>query len=61
MAQFPHYFLGANADLPIVGGSILGHDHFQGRPVHLPDGQGEIRFELYCPVDSVRACVVDSR
>ena len=30
VAQFPHYFLGSNADLPIVGGSILSHDHFQG-------------------------------
>ena len=28
--QFPHYFVGSNADLPIVGGSILAHDHFQG-------------------------------
>ncbi len=28
--QFPHYFIGSNADLPIVGGSILTHDHFQG-------------------------------
>jgi len=27
---FPHYFVGSNADLPIVGGSILSHDHFQG-------------------------------
>jgi galactose-1-phosphate uridylyltransferase family 2 len=30
VSQFPHYFLGSNADLPIVGGSILSHDHFQG-------------------------------
>lgn len=30
VAQFPHYFVGSNADLPIVGGSILAHDHFQG-------------------------------
>ena len=30
IAQFPHYFVGSNADLPIVGGSILSHDHFQG-------------------------------
>ena len=30
VGQFPHYFLGSNADLPIVGGSILTHDHFQG-------------------------------
>ncbi|RAV09487.1 UDP-glucose--hexose-1-phosphate uridylyltransferase [Paenibacillus contaminans] len=28
--KFPHYFIGSNADLPIVGGSILNHDHFQG-------------------------------
>lgn len=28
--QFPHYFMGSNADLPVVGGSILSHDHFQG-------------------------------
>lgn len=28
--QFPHYFIGSNADLPIVGGSILSHDHYQG-------------------------------
>jgi len=30
VALFPHYFVGSNADLPIVGGSILSHDHFQG-------------------------------
>ena len=30
VTQFPHYFVGSNADLPIVGGSILAHDHFQG-------------------------------
>ena len=30
VSQFPHYFVGSNADLPIVGGSILAHDHFQG-------------------------------
>ena len=30
VVQFPHYFVGSNADLPIVGGSILSHDHFQG-------------------------------
>ena len=45
VAQFPHYTCGSNADLPIVGGSILSHDHFQGghytfamekAPVELP-------------------------
>ena len=30
VAVFPHYFIGSNADLPIVGGSILSHEHFQG-------------------------------
>ena len=30
VSQFPHYFIGSNADLPIVGGSILAHEHFQG-------------------------------
>lgn len=30
VSKFPHYFIGSNADLPIVGGSILSHDHFQG-------------------------------
>ena len=30
VTMFPHYFVGSNADLPIVGGSILTHDHFQG-------------------------------
>ena len=33
---FPHYFIGSNADLPIVGGSILNHDHFQGGCYHFP-------------------------
>lgn len=30
VSKFPHYFIGSNADLPIVGGSILSHEHFQG-------------------------------
>ncbi|MBN2662691.1 MAG: UDP-glucose--hexose-1-phosphate uridylyltransferase [Bacteroidales bacterium] len=34
--QFPHYFIGSNADLPIVGGSILSHDHFQGGKHNFP-------------------------
>ena len=33
---FPHYFVGSNADLPIVGGSILSHDHFQGGCYEFP-------------------------
>ena len=34
--QFPHYMLGSNADLPIVGGSILTHDHYQGGHYNFP-------------------------
>ncbi|MGN0485880.1 MAG: UDP-glucose--hexose-1-phosphate uridylyltransferase [Acutalibacteraceae bacterium] len=34
--QFPHYFVGSNADLPIVGGSILSHEHFQGGNYEFP-------------------------
>lgn len=34
--RFPHYFIGSNADLPIVGGSILTHDHYQGGHYELP-------------------------
>ncbi|WP_110114563.1 UDP-glucose--hexose-1-phosphate uridylyltransferase [Bacillus sp. CGMCC 1.16541] len=40
--QFPHYFLGSNADLPIVGGSILSHDHFQGGYHEFPMAKAEI-------------------
>lgn len=36
LQRFPHMFLGSNADLPIVGGSILSHDHFQGGVWHFP-------------------------
>ena len=32
--QFPHYFLGSNADIPVVGGSILSHEHYQGGNYH---------------------------
>ncbi len=39
----PHYFIGSNADLPIVGGSILSHDHFQGGAEELPMARAEVR------------------
>lgn len=38
---FPHYFVGSNADLPIVGGSILSHDHFQGGHHDFPMAKAE--------------------
>ena len=39
--QFPSYFIGSNADLPIVGGSILTHDHFQAGKYHFPVEKAE--------------------
>jgi len=41
VGRFPHYFVGSNADLPIVGGSILNHDHFQGGRHVFPMEQAE--------------------
>ncbi len=38
---FPHYFVGSNADLPIVGGSILSHEHFQGGNYEFPMARAE--------------------
>ena len=39
----PHYFVGSNADLPIVGGSILTHDHFQGGNYQFPMAKAPVR------------------
>ena len=46
---FPHYFIGSNADLPIVGGSILSHDHFQGGRYEFAMARAEIETELSSP------------
>ena len=56
---FPHYFVGSNADLPIVGGSILSHEHFQGGhysfPMELSQVEREIRFAGY---EDIKAGIV---
>lgn len=44
--KFPHYILGSNADLPIVGGSILTHDHFQGGAYEFPMARAPIEKEF---------------
>jgi len=44
--KFPHYFIGSNADLPIVGGSILSHDHYQGGNHEFPMAKSEIEKEI---------------
>ena len=47
--QFPHYFLGSNADLPIVGGSILSHDHFQGGRYRFAMADAEMEKRIVIP------------
>ena len=57
--QFPHYFLGSNADLPIVGGSILTHDHFQGGHYEFAMERAEIEKEFVIPgYEDVKAGIV---
>ena len=46
---FPHYFIGSNADLPIVGGSILSHDHFQGGNYEFAMARAEVETKLSFP------------
>lgn len=55
--MFPHYMLGSNADLPIVGGSILTHDHYQGGNYIFPMFRAKERFSLsFKGFDNVKAC-----
>ena len=57
--QFPHYFLGSNADLPIVGGSILSHDHFQGGRYRFAMEKAPVERELVFPgFEDVQAGIV---
>ena len=56
---FPHYFIGSNADLPIVGGSILSHDHFQGGRYEFAMARAEVEEELnFEGYEDVRAGIV---
>ena len=59
VTEFPHYFIGSNADLPIVGGSILSHDHMQGGryvfPMEIAGVKKEISFAGY---EDVTASIV---
>lgn len=69
----PHYFIGSNADLPIVGGSILAHDHFQGGrytfAMELAEVEKRVVFEGFADVEAgvvkwpmsvIRLCCADS-
>ena len=55
---FPHYFVGSNADLPIVGGSILSHDHFQGGLHEFPMMRAEVAERIELPGFAGVACSV---
>ncbi|NCA97952.1 MAG: UDP-glucose--hexose-1-phosphate uridylyltransferase [Clostridia bacterium] len=71
--QFPHYFCGSNADLPIVGGSILNHNHFQGGRAAFPmdqapctmafthpDFPGVEAYHIHWPLTTLRLSSTDS-
>ena len=56
---FPHYFIGSNADLPIVGGSILSHEHFQGGHYSFPMEKSHVEQELtFRGFEDVKAGIV---
>ena len=56
ISEFPHYFIGSNADLPIVGGSILSHDHMQGGrytfPIERARVAAAVEFSGFSDVDA---------
>ncbi len=57
--MFPHYVIGSNADLPIVGGSILSHNHFQGGCYEFPMAKAEIEEEISVPgFEDIRCGIV---
>ncbi|MBO5260109.1 MAG: UDP-glucose--hexose-1-phosphate uridylyltransferase [Agathobacter sp.] len=59
VTQFPHYFVGSNADLPIVGGSILSHDHFQGGHYTFAMAKAPIEKEVsFAGFEDVKAGIV---
>ncbi|MGN0352782.1 MAG: UDP-glucose--hexose-1-phosphate uridylyltransferase [Roseburia sp.] len=59
VTQFPHYFVGSNADLPIVGGSILSHDHFQGGHYEFAMAKAPIEKEIsFRGFEDVKAGIV---
>ncbi len=56
---FPHYFVGSNADLPIVGGSILSHEHFQGGHYTFAMERAPVETELtFTGFEEIRAGIV---
>lgn len=59
VTRFPHYFVGSNADLPIVGGSILSHDHFQGGHYTFAMAKAPIEKEItFAGYENIKAGIV---
>ena len=59
VSLFPHYFVGSNADLPIVGGSILSHEHFQGGHYCFPMERAAVEREIvFTGFEDVKAGIV---
>ena len=59
VGQFPHYFVGSNADLPIVGGSILTHEHFQGGHYTFPMEKAPVEIPLtFTGFEDIQAGIV---
>ncbi|MCI1987298.1 MAG: UDP-glucose--hexose-1-phosphate uridylyltransferase [Lactobacillus sp.] len=59
LTWLPHYFVGSNADLPIVGGSMLGHEHYQGGRHEFAMGKAPVQQALTLPgFDTVAAGIV---
>lgn len=56
--QFPHYFVGSNADLPIVGGSMLSHEHYQGGRHDFPMMKAPIARSIDLGISGVKAGIV---
>ncbi len=56
--DFPHYFIGSNTDLPIVGGSILEHEHYQGGRYQMPMVKARIESEFDVGEDGVKAGIL---
>ena len=59
VTAFPHYFVGSNADLPIVGGSILSHEHFQGGHYSFPMERAPVEQEVkFTGFEDIKAGIV---
>ncbi|MBR1757576.1 MAG: UDP-glucose--hexose-1-phosphate uridylyltransferase [Lachnospiraceae bacterium] len=59
ITKFPHYFIGSNADLPIVGGSVLSHDHYQGGHYEFAMERAEVEETFVVPgFEDVQAGIV---